>query len=270
METNARHQTWEVKVNSLTMPVQATLADALPGGAPIVTVHKFRKPTREEFYIREQKIHASQTQLSRTVIKRDPINLEAANAWLYDQIAEGYAEYRPATRAEKFTGQFSHLTEEQLAELPAGIKSSAIENIWKSRAIVEGTTGDDDGFVMLSSRRQWIVRLEIQEDEVQQPRYLVRLYFKPPTQRQLEIYRTASFDEIVSLQGKRAKTTITAQLKPAVDLFCELLIKAEGFTYEGRAWSEEDRENFLTEIEPPLMREAVQALINVFEGTISD
>jgi hypothetical protein len=262
--TDAANPAWELNVNTWTIPVMV-----LPGPPPLVTLHRLRKPTREQLYAREQKIHASQIQLNRNAIKREPVSTEAADAWLYDQIAEGYAEYRPSQPGAQYQGEFTRLSAEQLAALPGGIKSAVFRELWKARATVEGTAGED-GFVLLSTRQLWIVRLDLQEDASNIPRYVTRHYFKAPTQEQRDRYRAQNHEEIITTQGAKVRTTFTAHLKPAVDLYEELIVRAEGFTYDGAAWSEERRSDFLAAIDPFFMREAVRALLDVFEGTLSD
>lgn len=218
----------------------------------VVCVHKLRKPTLDELVKREE-LSLYETEEIDKGQDKVIVDDERANVALWDKIAIAVQNYSP-------DGEWREVTPELAARIPGPHKVTAIRGLYSSTCEVI-SSGEDLGYYNLDGE-EFIVQQEIGTNS-EAPDYIVHHTLRQPTESERQEYRRRASSTVLVRGSKKTRARVVTNLKAAVELYDKLFISADGFTGV-------DADKVLRHIDPIWKRQAVVALMQTFESSLSD
>lgn len=209
--------------------------------------HVLRRPTAEQVYKREEELQ-QEIPIGRdgSYSLPDPNAGEAVDAALYDDIAvsaEGYDDL----------GSF------EFAKLH---KASAVQALYAREIDIE------DGADPFGDE----VAITEEIGAGAEPEYTLRHILRRPKASELESYRRKTAATSQVKPGKRGRQILVTRsaLRSIAAFYDQWLVRIEGASVGGNAWSEDLRGEFLNAVDPLVKRRVVGALCSAIEAAQRD
>lgn len=231
--------------------------NARPGAdTPTVVAHRLRKPTIAELVEREKAINL---EIVETTAREEQIvtDDEAATCKLWNKLILEVRGYRGAQ-------DWRPLADEEKAAMRPGHKTMAVRAMYAGSCAVE-----DEGVEIGIGADTWTVKQSIGISE-EQPDYTVLHVLREPTESERNQFRRSASKVSFIRGSKRARTRINQDLTAFVKMYDALVVNVIGGTVGGKPFSECDRTQFLTAIDPTWKRLIVQTLMNAVEAALLD
>lgn len=202
--------------------------------------HLVRRPTADEIFERENRL-SIEIEIARdgSYSLPDPSADEDANAWLYDKIAlqsDGYA-----------------------GAVPSLHKSAVVQALYRHEFYVDDAASPFDDEITVVE--------EIEGDQIIEVRHV----FRQPSENEIRNYRRRMQSGSIR-PGRRGKQVFVMKstLRPAVEFYDLWLVRVTNVTIDGRAFSDDDRGEFLAMVDPLIKRSAVTAFANFILASLQD
>lgn len=209
-------------------------------------VHTVRRPTADEILERENELQAEiQINKDGGYSMPDPTASEEVDARYYDLIVQkvtGYAHDQAVPEMHKsavFQGLYRREVEiDEACDVLAGGEIAVIEEIGSGAV----------------------------------PDFTLRHILRSPTEAELKTYRRRASATSEIKQGKRGRQVLTTRsnLRNAMQHYALWLVRIEGASVKGEAFTDANRAAFIAAVDPLIQRRVVAEVADAFSGGLLD